>query len=143
MKKPLQDGKPIRGGDIPTIPEISYSRKFPIKAFHALEKSAFGLSHGSGQITVTVKDGHFTSYYSGGNQSVLVAASKGKCYGGYVPPEAIEAVEKLAREILNGEIFLTLHIRDGALYLYETTWTQTPIEAGSHEEKDQLWIPPM
>jgi hypothetical protein len=124
---------PLRGGDTSTIPETIYPHKLSVKVFQALERSVYGVAHGSAQIIVTVKDGAFTKYSVGGKSSTLTSKIGGKGSNGYIPTEAIAELEKLAGKILNGELALTLHVRDGALYYYEISWLQTPVEVWPRE----------
>jgi hypothetical protein len=101
--------------------------RLPIRAFQTLEKSVYGISHGTTRIIVTIKDGDFIRYSTGGNRSVSVTKAGGEGFGGHIPPEAIAELEKLAGKILDGELTLTLHVRDGLLHYYEVAWVQASV----------------
>jgi hypothetical protein len=134
-KLPLQGGEPIRGGGTSAIPETIYPHKLPVRIFQVLEKSVYGIFHGMAQIILTIKGGAFVQYSAGGKSSTLILTGKvgGKGSDGYIPPEAIAELEKLAGTILIGEWTLTLHVRDGSLYYYELSWLQASVKVGPCE----------
>ena len=68
-KKPLHSGRPIQGGNTPTVSQSAYGVYIPPAAFSALEAEAAGLLFGTATLVLHFKDGHLNRFVTSREQS--------------------------------------------------------------------------
>ena len=61
-KEPHHGGRPIRGGDTPTIPQTGFNNHIPETAIDALQHEAAGVMHGSIALVLHFKDGNLIRF---------------------------------------------------------------------------------
>jgi hypothetical protein len=81
-QKPLQGGKPIRGGDTLSIVQDGYSGKIPTVGIVDLERETAGIMHGTATLTLHIKDGYLIRYTTSRERSFVPGRpTTGGCNG--------------------------------------------------------------